>query len=336
MKAARYHETGGPEVIRYEDVPDPTAGPGEVVVRVRAAALNRLDVFLRSAAAPMPGFKLPHTGGFDTSGDVIEVGEGVDPAWVGRAVVIDARVTGPQSRGRLDIIGTARPGGFAEKVLAPVHCLRAKPECYSYEEAAAFGCVYLTAYRGLVEVARLKPGEVLLVHAGASGAGTAAIQVARAMGATVIATMGSDEKCAKVRELLRCDHVVNYRTHDFGKVVKEVTGGRGVDVAFDPVWGDTAPRTLDALALGGRWIVIGMVGGLNATLTLTNLLFREITLRGVVEFYADTDQIDKTWAMARRGIVRPIIARTRPLAELAEAHRQMESGDVIGKLVVTP
>lgn len=336
MKAVRYHQTGGPEVLKLEDVPDPNAGHGEVVVRVRAAALNRLDVFLRSGAAPMPGFRLPHTGGFDTSGDVLEVGEGVDPAWIGKAVVIDARVTGPQARGRLDIIGTARPGGFAERVLVPVQCLRAKPEAYSYEEAAAFGCVYLTAYRGLIEVARVKPGEVVLVHAGASGAGTAAIQVAKAMGATVIATMGSDEKCAKVREFLGCDHVVNYKTQDFGKVVKEVTSGKGVDVAFDPVWGETAQRTLDALALGARWIVIGMVGGLNATLTLTNLLFREIMVRGVVEFYADTDQIDKAWAMALRGVVRPVIARSRPLAELAEAHRQMERGDFVGKLVVTP
>jgi NADPH:quinone reductase-like Zn-dependent oxidoreductase len=336
MKAARYHKTGGPEVIHFEDVPDPRAGIGEAVVRVRAAAINRLDIFLRSGASGMPGFTLPHTGGFDIAGEVAEVGDGVDPAWVGKPVVVDARVTGPASRGRLDIIGTGRPGGFAEKVLVPAHCLRPKPENYTFEEAAAFGCVYLTAFRGLAACASVKPGEVVLVQAGGSGAGTAAIQTAKAMGATVITTVGSDEKCAKAKELLGCDHAVNYKTQDFVKVVKDVTDGRGADVAFDPVWGTTAQKTLDSLALGARWIVIGMVGGLDAKITLTNLLFREVTLRGVVEFYADAEQIAQAWSMAHRGVVRPIIAKAFPLAELGAAQRTMESGEFFGKIVVTP
>jgi NADPH:quinone reductase-like Zn-dependent oxidoreductase len=336
MKAARYHETGSPDVIRYEDVPDPHPAAGEVVVRVRAAALNRLDVFLRAGAAPMPGWTLPHTGGFDIAGEVEVVGAGVERVHRGQSVVVDARVTGPAARGKLDIIGTARPGGFAEKVLAPAHCLRPKPEAYSFEEAAAFGCVYLTAYRGLIEFAGLRPGEVALIHAGGSGAGTAAIQVAKACGATVITTAGSDEKCAKARELAGADVAVNYRTQDFGTIVREATGGRGADVAFDPVWGSTAPKTLDALAMGARWIVIGMVGGQEATLTVSNLLFREIAIRGVVEFYADREQIDRAWELAARGLVRPIVARTWPLAKLAEAHAQMERGDFFGKIVVTP
>ena len=336
MKAARFHQTGGPEVLKYEDVPDPQAGPGEAVVRVRAAAINRLDIFLRSGVSGMPGFSLPHTGGFDISGEVAEVGPGVDASWIGKAVVVDARVTGPGAGGRLDIIGTARPGGFAEQVPVPAHCLRLKPENYSFEEAAAFGCVYLTAYRGLAACAAVRPGEVVLVQAGGSGAGTAAIQTAKAMGATVITTVGSDEKCAKAKELLGCDHAVNYKTHDFVKVIKDVTNGRGADVAFDPVWGTTAQRTLDSLALGARWIVIGMVGGLDAKITLTNLLFREVTLRGVVEFYADSEQIDQAWAMAHRDVVRPIVARTFPLSELVDAQRVMEAGDFFGKIVVIP
>lgn len=336
MKAARYHETGPVNVINYEDVPDPVAGEGEAVVRVRAAAINRLDVFLRSGASTMPGFRMPHTGGFDIAGDVVEVGEGVASDWIGKPVVIDARVTGPRARGALDIIGIARPGGFADKVLVPAHCLRLKPERYSYEEAAAFGCVYLTAYVGLVLRAAVKPGEVLLVHGAGSGAGTAAIQTAKAAGATVIATAGSDEKCEKARSLLKADHVVNYRTQDFRAVVREVTDGRGVNVAFDPVWGTTAPATLDSLARFGRWIVIGMVGGLDATLNVARLLFQEVTLRGVVEFYADRPVIDDAWMLALRGLVRPVIAKAWPLAELAAAQRQMETGDFFGKIVVVP
>lgn len=336
MKAARYHVTGDPDVIKLEDVPDPAPGPGEAVVRVRAAAINRLDVFLRAGASTMPGFTLPHVGGFDTAGEVIEIGEGVDRAWVGKAVVLDARVTGPAAKGRLDIIGIARPGGFAEKVVAPAHCLRPKPAFYSFEEAAAFGCVYLTAYRGLVHYAAVRPGEVVLVHGGGGGAGTAAIHVAKAMGATVIATAGSDEKCSRLREIVGADHIVNYKTQDFVAVVKDVTGGRGADVIFDPVWGSASARGIDAAAMGARWIVIGMVGGLDAGIRVSNLLFREVRIQGVVEFYADADQIDKAWAMALRGVVRPIIARAWPLAQLADAHRQMEKGDFVGKIVVTP
>ncbi len=336
MKGARFHETGGVDVLRYEDVPDPVAAAGAVVVRVKAAALNRLDLFLRSGAATMPGFSLPHIGGFDLAGEIASVGEGVDPARVGEAVFVRARVNGPQAKGRLDIIGISRPGGFAELTAVPADRATPKPENYSFEETAAFGCVYLTAYYGLIEQAGVRPGEVVLVHAGGSGAGTAAIQVAKAAGATVITTVGSDEKCAKARELLGADHVVNYRSSDFREVVKDVTGGRGADVVFDPVWGDSASRTLDAIGLYGRWIVLGMVGGPNAKLDAAKLMFREVTLRGIVEFHADDRQIDGALNMARRGLVRPVIDSVMPLSELADAHRRMETGDVFGKIVVVP
>lgn len=336
MKSSRFHQTGRPEVIQYEEVPDPSPSAGEVVVRVKAAALNRLDVFLRSGASTMPGFKMPHTGGFDIAGDVAERGPGVSGVNVGDPVIVDARVTGPTAKGKLDIIGIARPGGFAEKVVAPAHCLRAKPKGYSYEEAAAFGCVYLTAYRALVYYAGVKPGEIVLVHSGGGGAGTAAIQVAKALGATVITTVGSDEKAAKVKERTGADHVVNYRTQDFTKIVRDVTGGKGANVAFDPVWGATAPKTLESLAMGARWIVIGMVGGFDATLPAGLLLFREVRIQGVVEFYAEKDQIDAAWEFAHLGKVRPIVAKAWPLSQLAQAHKQMEQGDVVGKIVVTP
>lgn len=336
MKAVRYHETGSADVLRYEDVPDPQPGPGDVVVRVKAAALNRLDIFLRSGAAPMPGFKLPHIGGFDIAGEIAAVGSDVDRARIGEAVAVKARVTGPEARGRLDLIGTARPGGFAERVVVPADRLVPKPADYSFEEAAAFGCVYITAYYGLVLRAVLKPGEVVLVHAAGSGAGSAAIQVAKAHGATVIATAGSDEKCAKAGSLLGVDHAVNYRKEDFAAVVKEVTQGRGVDVAFDPIWGRTAAGTLECMASRGRWIVLGMVGGLQATIDAAKLIFQEVTMSGIVEFYADDAEIDATWTLARRGQVRPVIDKVWPLAQLADAQRQMERGDFFGKIVVVP
>jgi NADPH2:quinone reductase len=336
MKAMRFHQTGGVDVLQYEEVPQPVPQAGEVIVRVKAAALNRLDVFLRAGATSMPGFKLPHIGGFDISGEISAVGPGVDPKRVNEAVAINARVTGPMARGKLDIIGIARPGGFAEYVAAPAHCLSPKPRDYSFEEAAAFGCVYLTAYYGLVLQAALKPAEVVLVHAGASGAGTAAIQVAKSCGATVITTAGTDEKCAKAREVLKADHAVNYRTGNLPDVVKDVTCGRGVDVVFDPVWGSSAAQTQDCIGLRGRWIVIGIVGGTKAEIDSSKLLFREITIRGIVEFYSDETQIAGAWSLAHRGLVRPVISKVWPLADLARAHAQMEQSDLFGKIVVVP
>lgn len=336
MKAARYHQTGKPDVIKLEDVPDLVPQAGEVLLRVKAAAVNRLDVFLRSGAATMPGWAMPHIGGFDMAGVVEAVGPGVDSKHIGRECVVNARVTGPAAKGKLDIIGIARPGGFAEKVAVPMQCLAPKPVHYTWEEAAAFGCVYLTAYYGLILHARVKPGEVVLVHAAGSGAGTAAIQVAKAAGATVVTTAGSDEKCAKARDVLGADHVVNYKTTDFTKVVQDVTGGRGVDVCFDPVWGETATKTQEALGFRSRWIVLGMVGGQNASLAAATLLFKEITLRGIVEFYSDEAEIAGAWSLAHKKLVRPIIAKAWPLAQTAEAHRQMEQGDFFGKIAVVP
>jgi NADPH:quinone reductase-like Zn-dependent oxidoreductase len=336
MRAARFHQTGPPEVVRCEEVPGPLPDAGEVLLRVKAAALNRLDSFLRSGASTMPGFRLPHIGGFDIAGVVESVGPGVDPRRVGEEVVVNARVTGPAARGRLDIIGISRPGGFAERVVVPADCLAPRPKAYAWEEAAAFGCVYLTAYYGLAVHARLRPGEVVLVHGAGSGAGSAAIQVAKATGATVITTAGSEDKCARARELLRADHVVNYRTTDFLDVVRAVTDGRGVDVCFDPIWGETAPRTQEAMGYRGRWIVLGMVGGMQGVIDAGKLLFREITLRGIVEFYSDEAEIAGAWALAHRGLVRPIVAKAWPLEGVADAHRQMESGDFFGKIVIVP
>jgi NADPH:quinone reductase-like Zn-dependent oxidoreductase len=336
MKASRYHQTGNPDVIKYEDVPDPVPQHGEAIVRVKAAALNRMDTFLRAGAFTMPGFKLPHIGGFDIAGVVESVGEGVNPKRIGEEVAVNARVTGPAARGRLDIIGIARPGGFAERVAVPDHCLAPKPRAYSWEQTAAFGCVYLTAYYGLILQAHLKPGETVLVHAGGSGAGTAAIQVAKASGATVITTLGADEKCEKARTLLKADHAVNYKKDDYTKVVAEVTSGKGVDVCFDPLWGTTAAKTQEALGYRSRWIVLGNVGGNQGAIDSAKLLFKEITIRGIVEFFSNEAEIAGAWMLAHKDIVRPLIDKTWPLPQLTEAHRQMESTNVFGKIAVTP
>lgn len=336
MKAVRYHQTGTPDVLRLEDVPKPTPGPGEVVIAVRAAALNRLDLFLRGGLAVMPGFKMPHVGGFDVAGDVAAVGADVSADLAGKPVVLKARVSGPGARGKLDIIGISRPGGFAEYVLAPASAVVPKPEGWSYEQAAAFPCCHLTAYYGLVLRAAVRPGETVLVHAGGSGAGAAAVQVARLAGASVIATVGRDASVAKARELLGADRAVNYRTEDVVKSVQEFTRGRGVDVVFDPIWGSSAAQTVECLGPGGRWIVLGMVGGQSAEIVAARIMFKEIAIRGIVEFYATDDEFMAAMNLAYQDRFRPIVDRVWPLDRLADAQRQMESGEFFGKIVVKP
>lgn len=344
MRAVRYHQTGSADVLKLETIPDPQPGPGEVLLKVHAAALNRLDLFLRSGAAGMPGWKMPHTGGFDFAGTVAALGPvagdrgGAKPSdvRVGYEAMIKARVGGPSARGPLDIVGISRPGGFAEYVVVPVECLSPKPAVYSWEEAAAYPCCHLTAYYGLILHAGLRPGETVLVHGGGSGAGAAACQVARAAGANVITTVGSDEKAAKARDLLGVDLAINYRTTEVVKGVLDYTGGRGVDVAFDPVWGGSAALTVEMLRRGGRWVLLGMVGGPTAEITAAKIMFKEITIHGIVEFYADDAQVEQAFALARQGRVRPIVSKVWPLEQLADAQRQMESGEFFGKIVVKP
>jgi len=335
VKAARFHNTGPADVLRMEEVPTPKPGLGEFLVNVRAAALNRMDVFLRSGATSMPGLTLPHTGGFDISGDIAAVGPDVDSKQVGKPIVVKARITGPTAKGRLDIIGISRPGGFAEYVLIPASAAVGKPERYSYEEAAAYPCVYLTAYYGLILRAALKPGETVLVQGGSSGAGVAAIQVAKLAGASVITTASNPQKAEKAKAI-GADRVVNYRTEDLVAAVNDFTHNRGVDVVFDPVWGTSAPKTLDCFNYGGRWIVLGMVGGLNSDINVAKIMFKEVTIRGIIEFFATDDDFAGAMNLAHQDLIRPVIDKVWPLEKIADAHRQMESGDFFGKIVVKP
>lgn len=336
MRAARFHQTGSPEVIRVEDVPTPGPGPAEVVIKVKAVALNRMDAFLRGGLVNMPGFSLPHIGGFDIAGDIQDIGSGVDPKRRSEPVVVKARVTGPTARGRLDIIGISRPGGLADYVVVPASAAIPKPANYSYEEAAAFPCVYLTAWCGLILRAALKPGETVLVHGGGGGAGVAAIQVAKLAGASVITTVSNPAKAEKAKSLLGADRVVNYRSEDLVAAVMEFTKGRGVDVVYDPVWGKTAEKTSDCFNYGGRWVVLGMVDGPTANLTAAKIMFREVAIHGIVEFYAADETFAGALNLAYQDRLRPVIDKVWPLEKTADAHRQMESGDFFGKIVVQP
>jgi NADPH2:quinone reductase len=323
MHAIAIIEPGGPDVLRLvkRDVPDP--GDGEVLVRVAAAGVNRPDILQRlgkypppPGASPVPGLEIAGT-----------IERSRSDRWTEGAEVC-ALVAG---------------GGYAEYCAVPAEqCLRI-PEGLAIHEAAALPETFFTVWTNLFERGGLREGEAALIHGGTSGIGTTAIQLARAFGATVIATAGSDEKCEACRRL-GASRAINYRKEDFVAAVREVTKEAGVDVILDIIGGDYLPRNLECLRMNGRLVQIGLLGGARATLNLSLILQKRLTLTGSTlrartppEKGAIARALEsKVWPLIARGRVRPVLYGTYPLAHAADAHRDLESGRVIGKLVLLP
>jgi zinc-binding alcohol dehydrogenase/oxidoreductase len=262
MKAIVLRGTGGPEQLKYEDFPDPTAAVGEVVVRLETAALNHRDVWVRRGL--YPGIQLPIIPGSDGAGVIIEVGEGMDAARLGSEVIInpalnwgdDPRVQGPA----FNILGLPRHGTYAEKVAIPEANALPKPKGFSWEDAAAIGLASLTAYRALVTRARVQPGETVLITGIGGGVSCVALQIAKSMGCRVLVTSGSDEKLAKARHL-GADEGVNYNRQDWEQAILKMTGGRGPEVVLDSVGGDTLSKCLEVIQPAGRLVTYGATTG---------------------------------------------------------------------------
>ena len=314
---------GAPDVFRPEQLPLPRPGPGEVLIRVAYAGVNRPDVIQRQGFYPPPPGASPIPG-LEIAGEIVAAGEGVGKEWLGQKVC--ALVSG---------------GGYAEYCLATFdHCLPV-PEGVSLAEAAALPETLFTVWHNVFERAYACEGETLLVHGGTSGIGTMAIMLGKAFGLTVIATAGSEQKCAAIRDL-GADLAIDYKTQDFVEEVKTFTGGKGVDVVLDMVSGDYVPRNLQCLAEDGRHVTIAVLGGLKATIDMALVMRKRLTLTGSTlrarsnEFKALlADEIARTaWPLVADGTIRPVMDRTFPLAEVAEAHRRMEQGDHIGKIVL--
>jgi NADPH2:quinone reductase len=321
MRVIEIAAPGGPEVLRLGERQRPKPGPGEVLIRVHAAGINRPDVLQRKGAyAPPPG--APDTPGLEVAGVVEEPGGGGLKA--GDAVC--ALVAG---------------GGYAEYCVAPAGQTLPVPRGLSFAEAAGLPETFFTVWSNVFDRARLAEGESLLVQGGTSGIGVAAIQLAAAFGHTVFATAGSDEKC-RACESLGARRAINYRTEDFVAVVKELTGGRGVDVVLDMVAGDYVPREIDCLAEDGRIAIIATLGGMSANVNLGLILRRRLTLTGStlrprsVEFKTAIARRlrDKAWPLLEAGRVKPMLFRRFPLAEAAAAHSLMESSQHVGKIVL--
>ncbi|HLZ91625.1 MAG TPA: zinc-binding dehydrogenase [Candidatus Acidoferrum sp.] len=340
MKAILFHQHGGPEVLQYTGAPEPEPRPNEVLVRVRACALNHLDLWVRGGL-PNVLIPLPHIPGSDVAGEIAKIGAEVTTVRVGQKVALaplvscgkcPACIAGLDNRCRQATnLGYMIDGGCADFVRAPeVNCLP-YPENLSFEEAAAVPLVFQTAWHMLIDRAQLQPGEDVLILGAGSGVGSAAIQIAKFFGARVIATAGSDAKLEKARRL-GADHVINHKTQKIRDEVRRITSKRGVDVVFEHVGTVTWDDSLASLALAGRLVTCGNTTGYDAKIDLRFLFSRQLSLLG--SYMGVKSELHTLMKLVAAGRLKPVIDRVFPLAEAAAAHTYLASGQQFGKVVL--
>jgi NADPH2:quinone reductase len=324
VKAVVITKAGGPEVLQLREVPTPQPAAGEILVRVRAAGINRADILQRLGQYPAPPGAPADIPGLEYAGEVAALGAGA------RAWKVGDRV-----------MGLVPAGGYAERVAVNEALALRLPSGWSFEQAAAVPEAFITAHDALFRQMRLRAGERVLIHAVGSGVGTAALQLAQAFGARTFGTSRSATKLEQAR-ILGLEVGIDSSREDFADAVKRQTGGAGVDVVFDLVGGPVLAGSIQALSRGGRMIVVGLTGGRSAPIDLGAVLSKRLTIVGTV-LRARTleEKISVTAHFAAEvlpllegGIVRPVVERSYPLAQAAEAHRRLESDAVFGKLVL--
>jgi NADPH2:quinone reductase len=323
MRAIEIAEPGGPEVLRLVERAVPQPAAGEVLVRVAAAGVNRPDIMQRLGKYPPPpgASDIP---GLEIAGTVVADGPSTR---LGIGTRVCALVSG---------------GGYAEYCAVPQQQCLPIPDGLTDVEAAAIPETFFTVWTNLFERGALRRGEIALIHGGTSGIGTTAIQLAREFGATVVATAGSDEKCRACRQL-GAAYAINYNTDDFVERVGDITRGSGVDVILDIIGGEYLPRNLDCLRLNGRLVQVGLMGGARASLNLSLVLHKRLTITGSTLRVRTPDEKgaiaralqQAVWPLLARGEVKPVVHLTFPLEQVADAHAALESGRVIGKVVLT-
>ncbi len=320
MNFVEVTQPGGPEAMRLATGPVPQPGPGEVLIRVAAAGVNRPDVQQRKGAYPPPPGASPHLG-LEVAGEVV-AGDGQMGA---------------------QVCGLANGGGYAEYCVVPATQCLPWPNGYDAVRAGALPETFFTVWANLFDIGRLQPGESVLVHGGTSGIGTTAIQLARALGSRVYATAGSQAKCDACLKL-GADAAINYKQADFADSIKAFTNGAGVNVVLDMIGGPYAQRNLRCLAMDGRLVLIAFMGGSKAeSLDLLTIMTKRLVVTGSTmrprtaaqKGAIATSLRDKVWPLLEAGTVAPVIQATFPLAQAAEAHRMMEASDHIGKIMLT-
>ena len=342
MKAVRFHQHGGPDVLRYEDAPDPKIRADEALIRVRACALNHLDLWVRGGIPGMT-FAAPHILGSDIAGEVEETGELCWRVKKGQRVLLSPGVSCRQCAecasgrdnfcARYTLFGLGRAGGNAELVAAPEHAVISIPDDLSFEEAAAAPLVFLTAWHMLFGRAQLQPGEDVLVLSASSGVGSAAIQLAKMLQCRVFATAGGERKLELARRL-GADAAIDHYEQDIAAEVKKLTGGRGVDVVFEHVGAATWPRSVQTLARGGRLVTCGATTGAGVHIDLRFLFSRQQSLLG--SYMGSLGELHRVLQFVFRKQVRPVIDRVYPLAEARAAHERLERKEQFGKVLVKP
>jgi NADPH:quinone reductase-like Zn-dependent oxidoreductase len=323
VKAVRIHEDGGPEVLRYEDVEDPAPGSGEVLVRLRAASLNHLDLWIRQG---LPSVPKPRILGADGAGVVAALGEGVDTFSEGDRVVLN-----PGLDDGARILGEHMDGTHAQLVAVPAEYVHPIPRGLSFEEAAAFPLVFETAYRMLVTKARIEEGEWVLLWGIGSGVALAAFAIAKALGARTLVTSSSAEKLARASEL-GADATVNHADDDVAAAVKEATGGRGVDVVVEHVGEATWKTSLQSAAPNARVVVCGATSGPNPPAQLHRIWWKQLAVYGST--MGTREDFEGAYELIARGAAQPIVDRVFPLEQAAAAHEYLEEGRQFGKVVL--
>jgi NADPH:quinone reductase-like Zn-dependent oxidoreductase len=340
MKAAVIHEFGGPEVLRYEDVPDPRPRKDQVLIRVRACAMNHLDLWVRKG---LPGVKLPHILGSDIAGEIVEVGEYITDFRPGQRILLapmhfcnhcEQCVAGRQNLCReFTVLGNAVDGGDCELMAVPAVNVIPIPESLGFVEAASVPLVFLTAFHMLTGRAAIRPGQTVLVLGANSGVGIAAIQIAKLFNATVIATAGDDHKIAKAREL-GADFVINHYQQKIGDEARKITGKAGVDIVVEHVGAATWNESMKALKPGGTLVTCGATSGPEVSFDLRFLFARQLALLG--SYMGTMGELHEVLKLVFSGKLKPIVDTTFPLKEIRAAHEYLEQSKMFGKVVLIP
>jgi len=343
MRAIVFHAHGGPEVLTAAELPDPVAGPGQAVVHVHACALNRLDLWVRGG---LPGLRLPlpHVLGSDIAGVVGSLGPGTDQAWLGREVLVNPGLSCGTCEAclsgwdnlcpRYRILGETAPGGYAERVVVPAANLLGKPAGLDMVTTAAAPLTFLTAWQMLVTRARVAPGQLVLIHAVGSGVGVAGLQIARLHGARVIALASSDAKLEQAQGL-GAEFCVRSDADDWEAQVRKLApvGKRGVDVVFEHTGVATWEASLRLAKRGGTIVTCGASSGFAATTDLRQVFFRQLQILGST--MGSKAHLHTIVELLGRGVLKPVVDRSFPLAEAAEAHRYLDRREQFGKVVLT-
>jgi NADPH:quinone reductase-like Zn-dependent oxidoreductase len=340
LKAVRFHEYGGPEVLRYEDVPEPVLLEDEVLIRVRACALNHLDLWLRKGVGSVP---LPHINGSDVAGEVVRVGKNVEGIAEGQRVVLAPMVycgqcrfctSGQQNQCRtFSVLGNRVSGGNCELLAARRDTVIPIPDSLSFQQAACLPLVFVTAWHMLVTRAGIHPGQKILVWGANSGVGSAAIQIAKLFGAEVIATAGSEAKLARAREL-GADFTVHHYQEKVSAAVKRYTHGEMVDIVFEHPGQATWEESMKSLKPGGTIVTCGATSGPKVEIDLRFLYSRQLSYLG--SYMGTMGDLHSALEHAFHGRLKPVMDRTFPLAEARAAHELMEQSEMFGKIVLVP